>query len=297
MNFKNALKITFHEYKTYLKSLIYRLILFICFFSLGYVLLKDFLTSMASQGTLTTFFKSVKESFVGFVKGRGWSNKNNLATSFKDLVTLFFKNLNKHYAKTTLFFASLILYIMLNTLADVALTDCNYNFMSNGSKRGFFGAIIKNLRNGSVYAILYAIYSLAIIVILFFLSIVLIMALMNVIGFFTMPLIVFIVIFAFALKQRIISTLLPKMIAEEKSVFTCIKENKIVGFWDELIKYTFAYFTCFTLCMIFFVFTFGAGTILALPLLSIMVNVMGLTSYFENNNQRYYVSENEIYKY
>lgn len=295
MNFKNSLKITFHDYKTYLKSLLYRLILFVLFFALGYVLVRDFLSSMASPDTLSIFWKSIKESFLGFIKGHGWSNKNDLMQSFKDSVTLFFKNLNKHAINTTLFFVCFVAYITLNSLADVALTDCHYNFMSNGSRRGFFGALIKNLKNGLVYSLFFAIYSLAIIVLLFFASIGLIFALVKITGFFTMPIIAFIIIFAFALKQKTISTILPKMIAEDKSVFKCIAENKITDFWDELIKYTLAYFACFTICMLFFAFTFGAGIILALPLLSTLINVMGLTSYFESIESRYYVSKTEIF--
>lgn len=295
MNFKNSLKITFHDYKTYLKSLLYRLILFICFFALGYVLIKDFLTSMASSGTLKVFGKSVKESFLSFVKGHGWSNKNNLMQSFKDSVKLFFSNINSHALDTTLFFVCVVVYVTLNSLADVALTDCHYNFMSNGAYRGFFSAMIKNLKNGLVYSLFFALYSLAIIVLLFFASIGLILALVKIIGFFTMPLIVFIIIFAFAIKQKTISTILPKMIAKDKSVFKCIAENKIANFWDELIKYTLVYFACFTICMLFFVFTFGTGMILALPLLSTLINVMGLTSYFENTDSRYYVSPTEVF--
>ena len=295
MNFKNALKVSFLEYKTYLKSLLYRIVLFVLFSTISYVLLKDFLNSVFSSNSLSALWKSVKDAFTQFAKGKGWTNGKIIAENFKALLKVVFKQINENALNVCFAIISFIVLGTLNALSDVAITNVFYNYMTSKTKCGFFSSMVRNFKKGIVYSIFYSLYNLLILFLLCFISIGLIFALMNVLGFFIMPVVIILFILTFSIKQRIIALVLPNMIANDANVFKSIKETKLENFFDVLIKYTIAYFSGITLNVLLFFFTFGAGSILFFPLFSIIVNVMGLTAYFETHKQKYYLSDKEIY--
>lgn len=268
MNLKNALRLTFLNNNMVIKSLIYRLFIFSIYSILSYLLLKDLLVSFNN-------FALSKEYVV-----------NTLNT-----IKSYFGN---HTSKLFIFISLSFFTGLLNNIADSSIVDIINNHMSILSREGFFGSFVRNFKLALSYAILYSFYNLIFLSVSIVLSFIIILGLMDAIGWFTIPLSIIVFVILISLKQTIISQTLPSAIVNKTNIFVAIKKNTFKKtFFSLYSNYILAYSLVIYLNISAGLVTFGAALMLSVPLSFILLDIMGLTSYYEINKMKYYITYDE----
>lgn len=264
MNLKNALRLTFLNNNMILKSLIYRLFIFIIYAICSYFILKDFFLMFNNFALKKSFFYEVN-----------------------DLIKFYF---TKKFYKVALFILLSYVIGVLNNFADSSIVDILNNHMSILSREGFFGSFVRNFVLAITYGLLYTLFNLLFLSISLGLAYLIITKLYATISFFAIPLAIIVFVLLTSLKQTIISQILPYAVTNHCNVLKAIKNINIKQAFTTYSSYILAYSLIFYVNITAGILTLGAGLMLTLPLSFILLDILGLTSFYEINKMKYYIT-------
>jgi len=274
VNLKNSLKLTFLNNNMVLKSLIYRLFIFVLYILFSFLILQNILSYLYSYFANFTLSKEFLKEFLNTIK---YLISNNTSKVIWFIVLSFFAGL-------------------LNNFADTSIVDIVNKHMSTLSREGFFGSLFRNFKLALIYGLAYSVFNMIFCIVNLVLSYLIILCLVNVIGLFAVPLAIIIFVIVLSLKQTLISLILPNCIINEYSLIKALKHNSYnKKFRYLLASYIFAYSLIIYINVSAGILTCGAGLILSIPLSHILIDVLGLTSYYELYTMKYYITYDSKY--
>lgn len=290
MNLKNALKLTFTHNNLVMKSILYRLVLYAFYFLCSYLILNSFLISLFSHDCFSTLIITLWKYIKLFIQGKGFKNAM-LDKHFSDCVHALFTTSGNYIGSLIGFGLFNIVFETVNNFADTAIVSVVNNHMSYLSREGFFGSLVRNFKRALTYGFFFAIYKLLFVLLSLVALIFIFIGMFKIIGFFALPLAIVVYVLIVAIRQTIISQILPFMTVNNCGLFKAIKSVKFnKQFSGIYLSYIFGYSLTIFFNFTALICTLGAGVLLTLPLTYLLIDTLGLTSYYEINKMKYYIT-------
>ncbi len=290
MHLKNALRLTFTHNSLVIKSLLYRLLIYFVYFLCTYFLLNNIFSVLFSEDCFSDLFSTLWKYTKGFFMGEGFKN-GMLDTHFTECVKVIVNTCKANIGRIIAFVLFNIAFEIVNNFADSAIVNVVNNHMSYMSKEGFFGSLVRNFKMAISYGIFFALFKVLYVLVSLLAIILICVGLFRLIGFFAIPFAIVVYVLAIALRQTIISQILPYMAVNKCNVIKAIKSVKFNGqFSGIFVSYILAYSLTLYVNLTAILCTFGAGAILTVPLTYMLIDVLGLTSFFEINKMKYYIT-------
>lgn len=290
MNLKNALRLTFTHNNLVIKSILYRIVLYAFYFLFSYLILNSFLIALFSHDCFSELILTLWKYIKLFIQGKGFKN-GMLDTRFSDCVKALFTTSGQYFGTLVGFALFNIIFETVNNFADTAIVSVVNNHMSFLSREGFFGSLVRNFKRALSYGFFFALYKLLFVFISLVALIFIFIGMFKIIGFFALPLAIVVYILIVAMRQTIISQVLPYMTVNNCGL---IKAFKNVKFNKQFSGIYLSYVLGYSLCIYFnftaLICTLGAGVLLTLPLTYLLIDVIGLTSFYEINKMKYYIT-------
>ncbi len=290
MHLKNALRLTFTHNSLVIKSLLYRLLIYAVYFLCAYLLLNDILSVLFTESCFSDLFSSLWKHTKGFFKGEGFRS-GMLDTQFTDCVKVIVNTCKANIGKIIAFVLFNFAFEIVNNFADSAIVNVVNNHMSYMSREGFFGSLVRNFKMALSYGIFFSLFKMLYSLVSLLIIILICVGLFKIIGFFALPFAIIVYVLAIALRQTIISQVLPYMAVNKCSIFKSVKSATFNGEFSGIyVSYILAYALTLYVNVTAILCTFGAGAVLTIPLTYMLIDVLGLTSFFEINKMKYYIT-------
>jgi len=290
LHLKNALRLTFTHNSLVIKSLVYRLFIYAFYFVCTYLLLDNIFSVFFTEECFSELFSNLWKYTRGFFKGEGFSS-GMLDKHFTDCVKVIVNTCKANIGRIICFVLFNIVFEIVNNFADSAIVNVVNNHMSYMSREGFFGSLVRNFKMAISYGVFFAVFKTLYVFISLLLIILICVGSFKIIGFFALPFAIIIYILSVALRQTLISQILPSMAVNKHNLFKAIKQIKFNGEFSGLfVNYILAYSLTLYVNITAILCSFGAGAILTVPLTYMLIDILGLTSYFEINKMKYYIT-------
>lgn len=187
-----------------------------------------------------------------------------------------------------------VVYRFLLGLYEIPMLDVLYNWMNSSARYGLFGRLFSNLWLSMRFVLAKMIYTLLFDAVLC----AIIYGLMSVIGtswlILTATVLVFILLMSF--RFSIISSWGARVV-NGSGIFAAFKDSAKLCFknFGPVFSNFFITWVLIVAVNLFLgVFTFGAGLLAALPMSTMLLCCLNLTTYFNKTGMRYYVSGNIV---
>ncbi len=311
MRFRRTVGLTADQFTSTFKLVLYRLISGIIFFSLMFVILRLGLAVILKSAELArlkellgSFFRTVFSVFSG---GEA-ADLQNFRTDFHEALTAFVHMLGTHLDSIIGSLIGVVLMYILqrfvNGIALFAIASTVNDRMSVYARTRFASAYFKNIGKAALYHVLYVPLSFLYDVLsllaswLFFFFI---PSLLPTWGGASVLLAIALTLAAIicmqALKLTLISSWMPSMIADGKSVTAGLRlslRHCGKGFWKRLAMFVVACYLVVFVNVGFALFTVGSGLILTIPTSYLFFLVMQFVDYYETAGKKYFVDKNTI---
>jgi len=306
MRFRNAFHITIDNFQNVFKLLLYYFVTGLLFGSLIYVILKLSLSSILESAEMTTVKELIGEVFRALTSGdteRLHTFKEEFEAAVKELVLLFGSNSGKIAGAIVGVCVMYILMRFLNGLALFAVGNTVNDRMSTYSRTSFSSAYFKNIGQASLYQLIYvplcflfdALMILACWFLFFYVP-----SLLPGQGFLTVLFALALTVTAIAcfdaLKMTLISSWMPAMISDRKSVgagmkysFTCKKD-----FGRRFAAFLVSVYLIMVVNLVFGLFTFGSALLITVPMSFIFLLSMQLVNYYNLNSRKFFITYQKI---
>lgn len=306
MRFRNALHISIDNFQNVFKLLLYYFVTGLIFSSLIYVILKLSLSVVLNSTEMHALKGLVGEFFRSIATGDS-ERLHDFGTDFQEALKEFLAMLKHHSGSIAGAIVGVCIMYLLSRfasgLAVFAIGNTINDRMSTFSRTSFASSYFKNIGQAALYQLIY--------VPLCFLFDALMVLLCWFLFFYTpsfLPNGGFIAIlvqsaFAFtavacleALKMTLISSWMPAMIADKKSVgaalkysLTCKKE-----FGRRFAAFLVSVYLIFVVNLVFGLCTFGSALLVTFPLSFIFLLSMQFVNYYKLNGRKYFITYEKI---
>lgn len=306
MRFRNAIHIMMDNFQNVFKLLLYYVVTGLIFGSLIYVILKLSLSVVLNSSEMQAL-KGLAGDFLRSVATGDTERLHAFRGDFQETVKDFLAMLKTHSGSIAGAIAGVCIMYLLsrfaNGLAVFAVGNSINDRMSAYSRTGFSFSYFKHLGQAALYQVIY--------VPLCFLFDAIMVLLCWFLFFYTpsfLPGWGFVTIlvqlaFAFmaiacleALKMTLISSWMPSMIADKKSVgaglkysFTCKKE-----FGRRFSAFLIAVYLIFVVNVVFALFTFGSALFITLPASFVFLLSMQFVNYYKLSGRKYFITYEKI---
>ncbi len=286
MVFVNSLRLLFSNWGKALKFFLYYVVIWGICVALFLPAIFEF------KSILSASLNDLADCFAGVFKGSLGQNLHSLIGTVADFVVDIF-NANTGIAIYGLIIVFVVLPFLIN-IGKYTLDFMLYSYMTSKNQIGFFSALVKNLKNSSLFALCKIVYNIVFLAITAFAVFGLAQVKDTSFISYGLPILeLFVVTFLFAINQILVLGWTPALIVFDCGVVKAFSKGvKAVRrhFW-KYFGVTFGYFLIFwVLITVFGVYTM---TVLV-PLMTILLAVMDMTVFFTSQGMRFYVNDTQI---
>ena len=288
MIFRNTIRLLLANFSNVWKVLLYYIICIAVTFGICWAVatpIVEELTKAKVFEDLGTFFNNFFSTPQGSVKGIN-EIINNAWHVLADNAQLKF---NYIFFLTWLF----VVFPFTLDLAQLALGEVLYGYMTSQVKYGFTGRFIKNIGKSCIYSLVRYFFMLILNLLQFALIVGIIkVASLGGLNIFLAFLILVLLICFIAFKYTLVSCWMPSIAVLNCNVFSALKKNfkcvfrKFFNFFSNYLTLTI---TAVAVNFMFCVFTFGVSLFVTLPLTAFVYVIFQMVSYFSSNGMRFYV--------
>jgi hypothetical protein len=191
----------------------------------------------------------------------------------------------------------IILYVLLMFfmhMTNIPITNVLFNKMSQGYNERFHMSLIASLPKSIVYSFITAVTGSIIDLLIFFGCMSLLSALYTVFNIFTLTITIAIILILVAGRVTLFSQWAPIIICENKKVLPSLLEaiksmrSVFVLAYPSILLAMIIFFAIF---MTTIAVTFAIVPIIVIPAYIVLLQCIGLTSYFTSKNRKYYISD------
>lgn len=306
MRFRNAVHITIDNFSFVFKSLLYRIVIGIIFFSLSYVVLSAGLSTVVQSAEAAEIKNLVVEFFRALFTGnpeRLQTFQGEFTEALKALGTLMGENLGSIVGALVGVCVIYLLTRFANGLSVFAVAGAMNDRMSAFSRTSFSASYFRNVGRGMLYQLIYVplafVYDLftALACWFFFfyvLSHILPWGVFTVIA--ALALTVTAVVCLESLKMTLISAWIPAIVSGNKQVGKAMKESfcSQKQFASRLAGYIVAVYLIIIVNVGGALCTLGSTLLLTMPLSFVFLLALQFVNYYEDHGKKYYISLEKI---
>lgn len=297
---KHSLSITVSRFSLFYKFLLYLSIVLLVFAAISissmYYIMKPIIQGVQNMH----FFEHCVDAFRSMFGG-DLAVQNTafgvLGQDFAKISEVFATNRNNVIGAVCALFVFLFLGKFLITIGHYPLADVLNNFMNSNSKFGFTSNLIAHLKKSVVYSFIDTLIYIPFMLIVSGLMYLVVwgMGKFSIVFALSLALTIFMVLFA--LKRSVFAMWLPTYINEDLGIFKSL-QKAILTNKDLIVKnwglFTAVNFASYMFTIIFGLVTFGIGFIMAMSLLNIFYQSLGLVIYYRRNERKYYIDAETI---
>ena len=303
MKFKHSFHVFVDNFSVTYKHLLYRLIVGLIAIALHVAVLYPLVKGLTSSVEYTNLIDGVKSFLKNFINGRQPELADaveQIKQSFKSVVELITRNKADIIWGAIGVLAVTLLYKFFSGLGNYATAAVINDKMALRAKSPFILTLVRNLREATLYSLIYTplsvLYDLIFLVALFFLV-------FKALFFVYLPLQLFLyvtlMVLAISFKMVFTSDWLPalirgKMGQKKAFVFTFNRKNK--NTFNILSNFVVLVLIIFALNVIGTLFTFGAATLLTVPSSYVILVCFEFVNYYDREELKYFLDKNTIIK-
>lgn len=289
MIFRNTIRLLLSNFSNVWKALLYYVICIVLTAAVCWSVASPVIYNLNKAGVFADFY-ALLQSFFDGVKFE------SVATSLNSIIDTAWNVISSNFQFNYIFLIVWVFFVFPFTLdlAQLAMGEVLYGYMTSQVKYSFTGRYIKNIGKSCVY-------SLFRYLVLFVLNVLAMSLLVGVIKFVVLGgfvnILLALLVFAlslvlFAFKHALVSCWMPGIAVLNSNPFKALKQNfKCVfsKFFSIFSNYLTLVMLALAVNVMSFVFTFGVSIILTLPLTAFVFVIFQMVTYFTVNGMRFYV--------
>mgnify|MGYP001047498035 CR=1 FL=1 len=303
MKFKHTLQILIDNFSVTYKQLVYKLVITLIAVGLSAALLYPFWKAMTGLPEFRNLIEGIKTFFTNLLEGKT-SELGNIREKIEialDSISILIKHNTTVVALGITGLALIKLISMfLSSLGNYAAAAVINDKMALRAQSPFFLTLIRNLKDASLYSLMYAplsfLYDVACIALMYlfvFKALVFVPILLQIFLFATA------IVFAVTLKLTFASDWLPALIRGKKKqleafAYTFNRKNKQT--FNVLSNFIVLVLIIFALNVVAIFFTFGVGALLTVPASYVLLNSFQLVNYYDREDLKYFLDKKTIIK-
>ena len=303
MKFKHSLQILIDNFSITYKQLLYKLIIALITVGLSMAILIPLGKMFTDLAEFKSLVDGVKNFFNNLIEGNTDElvNIKEMLESALDSVNALIKS---HTAIIALSIAGIILIRLIgsffSSLGNYAAAAVINDKMALRAKSPFFITLFKNLKEASLYSLMYVplsfLYDVACVALMYFIVFELLIFVPFIIQLFIFATTI---VFAIAVKLTFASDWLPalirgKMKPLEAFAYTFKRKGKKT--FNVLSNFVVLVLIIFALNVFAVVFTFGVGALITIPSSYVVLNSFQLVNYYDREELKYFIDKNTIIK-
>lgn len=303
MKFKHSFHVLVDNFSVTYKQLLYRLVIMIVAFGIGWGLLTPFMRDFINSEAFNSLYSGVQNFIQNLLNGKveelaGISEKINSA--YEQLIHLVQTRISELVLTALLLLVLLIVEKWFTGLGNYTTAVIVNDKMSLRTKSPFMRTLISHFKEAAIYNLIYVplsvlydvIVAAALIAILFFL----LKGLNFIIAIF---LFVLIMVLAVALKMTFTCDWLPALVrgkmGQKKSIaYTFSRKNKRT--FNVFSNFVVIIILIFAVNVMATLFTFGVGLLLTFPASYVILISFEMVNYYDREELRYFIDKNTIIK-
>ena len=301
MKITNGVKIAISNKTLWLKTMLAKFVVVVAFIVSLYFMANIIIEPILKSQELKDLIESVRKIVSDFILFKD-SNSEANTVMIKDTTTSFVLYIQSMLANiiwvgvgiVVLFQLVKFIFSMFDYVIGVNVNE----HMSSMLHAGFFSTLFENFIMASKYALfrtlLMFVYDLIIaglISLLFF-------AFMDLLGIYSLSLLVLVLFMAIALRLTATGLILPIMICENKGPFEAFKIS--LKYWhvqdafNRFLSYLITSFIVYVVVIVSSIVTFNVAFVLAVPLSGIIFKSLRFVDYYTITCKKYYITFDEI---
>lgn len=305
MKFRHSLQILIDNFSVTYKQLVYKLIITVITTVLTSLILYSFWRTLTNLEDIKNLAESVKTYLTNLIDGnmealKGIEIRDKVEKAL-DSINLLIKNNTATIALgITGIIAIRLINMFFSSLGNYAAAAVINDKMALRAQSPFFLTLIRNLKNASLYSLMYVplsfCYDVACVAIMYFIV-------FKLLVFVPLLLQVFIftaaIVFAVAVKLTFASDWLPALIRGKKKqleAFAYTFNRKTKKTFNVLSNFVVLTLMIFAVNVFAFIFTFGVGALITIPASYIILNCFQLVNYYDREELKYFIDKNTIIK-
>ena len=303
MKFKHSIQILIDNFSVTYKQLLYRLFITLITFALSIAILSPLWKMFTGLEEFKNLIDSIKHFLNNLIEGNinELDNIREKVESALDSVSALIKS---HTTVIALAMAGLILIRILgmffSSIGNYAAEAVINDKMALRANSPFFLTLVKNLKNATIYSLMYVplsfLYDVSCVALMYFVAFKLLVFLPLLLQLF---LFATAVVFAVTVKLTFASDWLPAMIRGKKKPIEAFsysfnRKNKKTA--NVLANFVVLVLIIFAVNVFSFIFTFGVGALITVPASYVILNCFQLVNYYDREELKYFLDKNTIIK-
>ncbi len=303
MKFRHTLQILIDNFSVTYKQLVYKLVISLITAGLSVAILYPFWMAMTGLPEFQSLIDSIKTFFGNLIEGNteGLVNIREKIESALNSISVLIEHNTTVIALgiVGLLFIRLI-NMFFSSLGNYAAAALINDKMALRAQSPFFLTLIRNLKEASLYAVMYVplsflydVVCVALMYLLVFKVLVFAPFLIQVFLFATA------IVFALTVKLTFASDWLPALIRGKKKpleafIYTFNRKNKQT--FNVLSNFIVLSLIIFAVNVCAVIFTFGVGALITVPASYVLLNCFQLVNYYDREELKYFLDKHTIIK-
>ena len=301
MKITNGVKIAISNKTLWLKTMLAKSIVVILFIALFYSIANIIIEPILKSEELKELFGAVRKIVSDFVLFND-SNSESNAILIKETTTSFLSYIHSMLASIiwvavgiiVLFQVLKFIFSMFDYVIGVNINE----HMSSMLHAGFFSTLFENFKMASKFALSRTVFMFVYDLVIAGLLSLLFFAFMDLLGIYSLSLLVLILFIAIALRLTVSGLVLPIMICENKGPFEALKISfkywSVQEFFNRFLSYLITAFVVYVVVLVSSIVTFNVAFVLTVPLSSIIFKALRFVDYYTLTCKKYYITFDDI---
>lgn len=303
MKFKHSIQLLIDNFTLTYKQLLYKLLITLITAALSVAVLYPFWRALTDMPEFKELIEGVKNFLSKLVEGNT-DELINIREKVEKTLDSISAMIDSHTTVIALGICGLagirLINMFFSSLGNYASAAVINDRMALRAQSPFFITLIRNLKEASLYSLMYVplsfLYDVACVAMLYFLVFKLLVFVPFVFQIF---LFATAIVFAITFKLTMASDWLPALIRGKKKpleafVYAFGRRNKKT--FNVLSNFVVLSLIILALNMFALIFTFGVGALITIPSSYIVLNCFQLVNYYEREDLKYFLDKNTIIK-
>lgn len=304
MKFKHAFNVLIDNFSLTYKQLLYRLIILGIAFTICYVGIYPFIKELLDSQSFNSLIGGIKSFINNLLSGKVeelHDVSNKVAAAYTDFINLLYEKTSQLVLSGLLLFLVYVVGRWFSSLGNYAAAAVINDKMAMRTSSHFFGTLIRNLKQASLFSLIYVpltcLYDLGTAALAFLLVYLLVYGFLPVIwGIF---LFILLIILAVSVKMTFVNDWMPAFIRgkarqREAIKYTFSRKNKHT--FNVMSNYVVLTLLILAVNIVALFFTLGVGMLLTVPASYLLLSCFQLVSYYEREEIRYSTDDHTIIK-
>ena len=291
MIFRNTIRLLLTNFSNVWKALLYYVVCIALTFGVCWVFASPIIEKLVEANIFENLYDVLNGFFSGIEASEVAESLNNtINTAWQVLTT----NIQFKFNYIVLIVWVVFVFPFTLDLAQLALGEVLYGYMTSQVKYSFTGRYIKNIGKSSVYALIRYFVLLVFNVGAFLLLVQTIefAAMGGILNVFLAFVLLCVLLCVEAFKHSLFSCWMPTIAVLNSNPFSALKRNfkcVVKKFFSIFSNYLALIIISIALNVMFCVFTLGVSLVFTLPLTAFVFVIFQMVSYFSSNGMRFYV--------